>query len=311
MEKFEIVVDHKPLVPILDLHTLDAIQNDRLQRLLEKTTSYSFTTTWKKGKLHAIPDALSRAPVSKPTASDEKLGLHHTYVILKTEIVLENDNQMPDEIRTEAAKDTIYQKIVEFVQNVEDYNSQDRLPLELRPYWKVKDNLSLDKGLVLNGKRILVPQTLRKQTLSRLHDAHRGIEATKRRARQTVWWVGIENDIKTTVEACEKCIMHKPSQPKEELLNDSKPEMPFEEVSADLFTYAGRNFMCYADRFSGWVAIGYYKQSTTALNTVDLLRDFFEIYGVPRRLRTDGGPQFDSKVFKDFMKKWAVKHDIT
>ena len=311
LEKFEIVVDHKPLVPILDLHTLDAIQNDRLQRLLEKTTSYSYFTTWKKGKLHAIPDALSRAPVSKPTEYDEKQGIHHTYVVLKTEIQADSSNQILDEIRNEAAKDQVYQKVVDFIQNIDDYKSQDKLPLDLRPYWKVRDHLSLDNGLVLNGNRILIPQALKKQTLTRLHDAHRGIEATKRRARQTVWWIGIENDIKTTVEGCQQCITHKPSQPKEALRNDSKPDMPFEEVSADLFHYAGKDFLCYADRFSGWVAIGYYKSSTSSVTTVDLLRDFFEIYGVPRRLRTDGGPQFSSQIFRDFMKTWGVQHNIT
>ena len=67
---FELVVDHKPLVPILDHRTLDAIDNPRIQRLKERTAPYVFTTTWRKGKEHTLPDALSRAPIALPTRTD-------------------------------------------------------------------------------------------------------------------------------------------------------------------------------------------------------------------------------------------------
>ena len=34
-------------------------------------------------------------------------------------------------------------------------------------------------------------------------------------------------------------------------------------------------------------------------------------YGVPARLRSDGGPQFTSKEFKDFMNNWGVDHQLS
>ena len=64
---FSLVVDHRPLVPILDQYTLDAVENPRLQRMKERMSPFVFTTTWRPGKTHAIPDALSRAPVDDPT----------------------------------------------------------------------------------------------------------------------------------------------------------------------------------------------------------------------------------------------------
>ena len=70
MQHFDLVTDHKPLVPILNDYTLDMVETPRLQRLKEKLQLYSFTATWKKGKEHAIPDALSRAPVSDPEPLD-------------------------------------------------------------------------------------------------------------------------------------------------------------------------------------------------------------------------------------------------
>ncbi|KAG0721036.1 Retrovirus-related Pol polyprotein from transposon opus [Chionoecetes opilio] len=80
LSTFELVVDHKPLVPILDHHTLDAIDNPRIQRLKEKIAPYVFSTIWRKSKEHALPDALSRAPVAVPTHADmeaESQVAHH------------------------------------------------------------------------------------------------------------------------------------------------------------------------------------------------------------------------------------------
>ena len=36
-----------------------------------KLLGYSFIASWQSGKQHCIPDALSRAPVDKPTPDDE------------------------------------------------------------------------------------------------------------------------------------------------------------------------------------------------------------------------------------------------
>ena len=72
---FLIVMDHKPLLPFLNLYMLDQIANPRLQLLREKLLPYNFTADWRQGKAHLIPDALSRAPVSQPEKTDNMLDL--------------------------------------------------------------------------------------------------------------------------------------------------------------------------------------------------------------------------------------------
>ena len=62
LPNFELIVDHKPLKSILNTQTLDMVDNPRIQRLKEKLSAFIFHTTWRKGKDHVIPDALSRAP---------------------------------------------------------------------------------------------------------------------------------------------------------------------------------------------------------------------------------------------------------
>ena len=69
--KFVIVVDHKPLVPIMTSYGLNDIENKRLQRLRMKLDHLSYEVIWIPGKDHVEADALSRAPVDQPSSEDE------------------------------------------------------------------------------------------------------------------------------------------------------------------------------------------------------------------------------------------------
>ena len=73
LHNFQIVADHSPLVPILNSHCLDEIDNPRLQRLQTKLMTFSFTAIWRKGSSNTAPDApdaLSRHPILEPTQED-------------------------------------------------------------------------------------------------------------------------------------------------------------------------------------------------------------------------------------------------
>ena len=55
LQTFEHVTDHRPLMPILNGYTLDAVENPLLQRLKEKLSSFFFTTRWRASKQLCIP----------------------------------------------------------------------------------------------------------------------------------------------------------------------------------------------------------------------------------------------------------------
>ena len=80
---FTLTVDHQALVTILDRYTLDAVDNPKLQRLKERLTPYVFNTVWQKGKDHAIPDALSRAPVNDPEPDDDETNKDSRQAMLR------------------------------------------------------------------------------------------------------------------------------------------------------------------------------------------------------------------------------------
>lgn len=113
----------------------------------------------------------------------------------------------------------------------------------------------MDGELALHRSRIVIPAALRKHTLARLHDSHRGIEATRRHVRQKVFWPGINADIKNTVEACDACQQLLPSQQQEPYMCDDHLSRPIESVSADFFHITEKSFLVIADRLSGWPVV--------------------------------------------------------
>ena len=64
---------------------------------------------------------------------------------------------------------------------------QRDLAAPLRPYWSCRDELAVEDGLVVKGNRVVIPLCLQAEVLSKLHEAHQGIEKTRLRARSCVY----------------------------------------------------------------------------------------------------------------------------
>ena len=68
LEQFKLVTDHKPLVPLINSHSLDNIPL-RCQRLLMRLMRFSPVAEYAPGKTFIIADTLSRSPL--PTTGAE------------------------------------------------------------------------------------------------------------------------------------------------------------------------------------------------------------------------------------------------
>ena len=122
---------------------------------------FIFETVWRKGKDHAIPDALSRAPVDDPSppdcVGDTELELHVQRAVIASvravdppspDSVLPPQDSFLEDLRQQACAYPDYQTLLTTVQNgfPSDYQ---RLPQCLQPFWAVHQELSAMKGLVL------------------------------------------------------------------------------------------------------------------------------------------------------------------
>ncbi len=149
---FTVVTDHHLLVPIVNNHRLDEIENPRLQRFKTKTMAYNFTTKWIKGTLNHAPDALSRNPVSDPQPDDMLAKNLASPAEIRALTSGTKESVRLTNLRKEADEDQEYQQLKHYIQKgFPSYRSQ--LPDLCRRYWNVRSQLTIDDGLIVFGCR--------------------------------------------------------------------------------------------------------------------------------------------------------------
>jgi hypothetical protein len=242
MPKFEVVTDHKPLLGIFEKQ-LDDIDNSRIQRYRMKLLSYNFKVRWVAGKTHLIADALSRAPIFE-SLPDESNCEENSYLF---SCFTTTEDPKLQRLIKEASSDKDYRAIILAL-------SQDKVLKNLPPthparqFSSVWDRLSLFENqlLVYDNDRIVVPKAVRQDILKMLHSSHSGIVKMRKGAQQLYFWPGMNNDIKMLIEKCTKCQSLRPSSQKETLQPTTATEA-MEQISADLFEYAGRHYLVMVD----------------------------------------------------------------
>ena len=179
---------------------------------------------------------------------------------------------------------------------------------ELRPFWLHASELSVENDIVLWGVRVVIPTKLRSKVLNELHENHPGISKMKALARSHVWWPKIDNDIENLVSACVACQSVKSAPPLTPLQPWPWPTRPFQRVHIDFAgPFCGKMFFLLVDAHSKWPEVVEMNR-TTAVETIDVLRQWFAAHGLPEQLVSDNGPQFVSKEFKQFTSANGIKH---
>ena len=82
----------------------------------------------------------------------------------------------------------------------DQWNSQ-----EVQGYKRLKDEFSVQNGLVLRRNRIVIPATLRNKAVDLAHLGHQGIVNTKQLIRDKVWFPEIDKMTEETIKNCLPC----------------------------------------------------------------------------------------------------------
>ena len=83
--------------------------------------------------------------------------------------------------------------------------------------------------------------------------------------------------------------------------DDFEATFPFQEISMDLFEYGGKFYLATVDRYSGWPCVHRFPRCPTSAEIITVSNEIFSTHGVPVRVRSDGGPQFKSREWLDFL----------
>ena len=87
-----------------------------------------------------------------------------------------------------------------------------KYPSAISEYWKNRDELSYVNGIILKGMKIVIPHKLRREMLAKIHVGHLGIEKCRRRAREVLYWPGMNQSISEMVKSCSICLEYRLKQ---------------------------------------------------------------------------------------------------
>ena len=297
---FTIETDHKPLVPLFSYKNLDELPL-RVQRFRMRMMRFSFSIHHIPGRNLTVADALSRAPLQEvdPDLQDEADAfVNHTIQSLPaTEGRLE-------EIRQKQRQDDVCRLLVKYSR--QGWPDQKQLTNATRPFFSVASELSIERGLLLRGGRIVVPTSMRKEVLEKLHAGHQGIVKCRARARQSVWWPGISAELQEKVASCQVCSKERVQNP-EPLIPSELPELPFQKVGTDLFEWEKRTYLLLVDYYSRFIEIALLGRPNAA-EVINHLKSIFARHGIPETVVSDNGPQYSCEAFADFAREYQFQH---
>ena len=326
-----VATDHRPLLKIFGDRNLEDIANPRLLNFKEKTLQYTFEIVHVPGNKNKAPDTMSRHPSScKETLTSNATSTQEN-ALLKSIRSLDDDNSYeldPAKIASAAAISQIKAVSLERVEHETSLDPtlqclidtiqrgfpacKDLCPVDIREYFRYREELSVSEGVILFKTRVMIPRSLRQEVLEYLHSAHQGVQGMKARAAETVFWPGISASIKDIRARCRTCNTIAPSHPPEPPITAEPPQFPFEQVCADYFELGGIQYIVMADRYSGWLSVKCYARGdSSASSLISTLREWFMIFGAPKELASDGGPTFMSNATQNFFKNWGIHHRVS
>ena len=128
-------------------------------------------------------------------------------------------------------------------------------PSAAKPFYNVKEELSLADGVLLKVDRVVVLSSMRVDMLKRIHEGHIGIEKSKARAKEVMYWPRMNAEIEDYISKCSICLQHRSRQQKESLISHDIPVGPWEKVGSDLFHCLGQNYLLLVDYYSNFPEI--------------------------------------------------------
>lgn len=140
----------------------------------------------------------------------------------------------------------------------------------------VRDDLTVQNELVLEGQLLVVPAALRKELMAMVHRSHIGIEGCIRRACDTLYWP----ELQEYISKCDVCLAHRTGQAKEPLLQHKVVARPWSKVAADLCELDNHTLLVISDYYSNYIEVA---RLNTAMsrNVIKEMKAVFARYGIP------------------------------
>lgn len=311
------------------------------QRWAAQLADFNFSIRYRSGRSNVNADALSRKP---PTVTEVDIPLPGTLVPLMKQVTCPDVIQhvvqaaVPvfpahtpgDLIALQEADPTISA----FLKSWRTQRRPDKAErasicpkvLELLRQWS--------KVIQLNGllyrrtqhpdggediHQLLLPDSLKEEVMKQLHQSHghQGVERTTELIRERCYWPLMHQEIRDWCQQCERCTLAKAthSQVRAAMghLLASRPN----QILAIDFTLlepsqdGKENVLIMTDVFSKFTQAVATKDQRDSTVAKVLVQDWFYKFGVPARLHSDQGRNFESALIKQLCELYGVQKTRT
>ena len=300
--------DHQPLFSIWK-KTI-ATSSPRLQWLLLRLAQYDVHIEYLRGKENVIADALSRVASAKTEHTDYTDSLSNIERIPVRQItqIAPASAERLQELWEATERDPSLKLLAKTVHEGWPNVIKD-CPCSIQLYWYFRDEITCKDGILYKGTRLIIPKSERASTLKVLHMGHYATDKMSLRARETVYWPGISEDIRHTYHPCHICAKFARTQQRETLQFIETPQTTWEQLGLDIFTLRNTQYLLVIDYYSQFPVVKQL-QSLHSLSVIKHLKDIFTEIGIPRCIVSDGGPNSHCKSSKTSQKHGAYTTEL-
>ena len=132
---------------------------------------FHYTIRHVPGKSLYTADTLSRAPLRDSTQADITTSTEVEHFVNAARAVLPASTDSLKAYAQAQANSRICSKLIEFCKS--GWPTRNQLCRELKEYWSIRGNLTLNDALLLYQAHIVVPSCMRQQTLEKIHQCIR------------------------------------------------------------------------------------------------------------------------------------------